>query len=140
MISRFFVGPIAAIALNNEMLTQVFRKAPKKKSQDFQKQTEQFTKDAEKFKKKNNLNICQPNLRKLLAKASRAIDKELDLVKFLEQRRMTTFAILASLSSQKRLVTQKLSTLMLNETTSATELSHTNYSMTRAEKLATSHL
>ena len=82
-----------------------------------------FSKAAEHFEKQGYLAyllVCNKRnrYRKLLNKASRAIDKELDLVKFLEQRRMQTFAILATLSTPQRLITQKMSTRLLHESSS----------------------
>ena len=82
-----------------------------------------FSKSSEDFEKQaylsNLLNCKKRNrYRKLLDKASRAIDKELDLVKFLEQRRMHTFAILATLSNPQRLITQRMSTTLLHESSS----------------------
>ena len=82
-----------------------------------------FSKAAEHFEKQGYLAYLldcnkRNRYRKLLNKASRAIDKELDLVKFLEQRRMQTFSILATLSTPQRLITQKMSTRLLHESSS----------------------
>ena len=51
VIGRFFVGPAAAFALNSELLTQVFRKAPKKKSEHTYTSDSIFKNNAVKFKR-----------------------------------------------------------------------------------------
>ena len=136
-IGSFLLGPISAFALRVELLTLVFRQAPSAKT-DPKPQTlnalqsgkgmECFSKSAEHFEKQGylaNLLNCNKRSRylKLLDKASRAIDKELDLVKFFEQRRMQTFAILAILSTPQRLITQKMSISLLHESSSGEESS-----------------
>ena len=60
---------------------------------------------------------------RILAKAHRRIEKELDLVKFVHRQRLTTFATMALLNPEQRFVVDKMSTMVARESSDPEESS-----------------
>ena len=83
-------------------------------------------KNVQLIKKRNFiLTMCgcnrQTRYKSMLAKAEGDIAKELDLVKFLQRQRLTSFTALATLNSRQQYVADKMSTMLIRESSDLDE-------------------
>ena len=70
-----------------------------------------------------------PKYKKMLEKADGSISRELDLIKFIQRQRLTTFATLASMSSRQKFVADKLATMIIRESSDLNDSSEDDFEL-----------
>ena len=151
LIGFVFISPLASYAMNSKLLSTLFRykgsdeslyertdtwnKLDYTKSEKLNRQMSDDTQvddikvDFQKYKSIKRISICnkqifcRSNYRKMMNKASSMLNKELDLRKFIYRQRVQTTAILGLLSGRQTFFVDKMSQMVIRESSNLDETS-----------------
>ena len=59
--------------------------------------------------------------KKMIAKAKSSVEKELDLVKFIQRQRLTTFSVLTIFNGRQKFIADKMATKLIRESSDLNE-------------------
>ena len=71
----------------------------------------------------------------MMAKAEASIAKEMDLVKFLYRQRLTSFATMATLDGRQQFIVDKMSTMIIRESSDLDESSEDDFELDQTNVL-----